>query len=96
MKLSRFKLFLLSIVAPILVTFIGVQSSYWFNMRNNLDAISLVYFVVAYIVGSLVFKQISFSSKPILIVAWLVYLTTVFIIILWVSLLAACGRGDCL
>jgi len=96
MKLSRFKLFLLSIVAPTLVTFFGAQSSYWLNMRSNLEAVSLVYLVVAYVAGSLVFRHISFSSKPILVIAWLAYLASVFIIVLWVSLLVACGRGDCL
>lgn len=69
MELRRFKLLVLSIFVPMIVAFIGAQSSYWFNMRDNLDAIALTYLVVAYIAGSLAFKQISFSSKAALYVA---------------------------
>ena len=96
MKLSKYQALLISIIIPSLIVFLGVQSSYWFNLRSNLGFVELAYSFLAIYVGAYAFSKIRVVSKPKLIVAWVVYFLGLAATIFWVSLITACSNGDCL
>lgn len=96
MKLSTFQAIILSVAAPGLIVFLGVQSSYWLHLRSNLATVEMVYSILAMCIGVYTFSRIKIISRPNLLVAWLIYVLILMSIIFWVGLLTACGYGDCL
>lgn len=96
MKRSTFQSIILSIVAPSLVVFLGVQSSYWLNIRSNLATVEMVYSILAMCIGVYTFFRIKIISRPKLLVVWVIYVLILISIIFWAGLLTACGNGDCL
>ena len=96
MKLSTYQALSISILGPCLIVFLGVQSTYWFNLRPELRNIEIIYSLAAIFVGALAFKQIKLRSKTKLVLAWLGYAFALVNIIFWVSLFTACSNGDCL
>ena len=96
MKLSTYQALAISILGPCIIVFLGVQSTYWFNLRPEIRNIEIIYSLVAIFIGALAFKQIKLGSKTKLVLAWLAYAFILANIILWVSLFTACSNGDCL
>ena len=96
MKLSTYQVLSISILGPILIVFLGVQSTYWFNLRPEIRNIEIIYSLAAICIGVFVFKQIKIQSKTKLAFAWLAYAFALVVIIFFVSLLTACSNGDCL
>lgn len=96
MKLKKYQALLISIIVPCLITFVGMQSSYWFSLKGSLDLIEKLCFFVAICVGTYTFSQIEITSKSRLIMAWLAYLLGLAVIIFVISLITACSNGDCL
>ena len=96
MKISTYQALSISIFGPSLIVFLGVQSTYWFNLRPELGKVEIIYSLAAIFIGALAFKQIKLQSKTKTALAWSAYAIVLMVIIFWVSLLTACSNGDCL
>ena len=96
MKLSTYQAFSISILGPCFIVFLGVQSTYWFNLRPELRNIEIIISLAAIFIGVFAFKQIKLRAKTKLVLAWLAYVFALVNIIFWVSLFTACSNGDCL
>jgi uncharacterized membrane protein len=95
-RVNNIKWFSLSIIIPLLIVVLGVQSSFWLSARSSLNDIEIVYMFIAAVTGALSFSKLTISSKPKKIIFWLLYLFLMSQIIFWGSLLTACANGDCL
>jgi hypothetical protein len=96
MRLKTYQSVIFSLLAPILIVFLGVQSSYWFDLRANLSAVEITYSLLAVTVGGYIFNHVKIISIPKRLIAWFTYVLAVAITIFWVSLFTACTNGDCL
>lgn len=94
--MNNLKWFTLSIVIPLLIVVLGVQSTFWFSARSSLISIEIVYMFIAVVTGILSFNKLAVSSAPKKAIFWLIYLFLLSQIIFWGSLLTACANGDCL
>ena len=84
----------IALLLPTLIVVIGVQSTYWFNLRAYLSNVEIIYTSLS-LIGLYFFSKIKFNSVVILVFAWLLYLFGLANIIFWGSLFTACINGDC-
>jgi len=85
-----------SVLLPVVIVFLSVQLTYIFNIRSSLVLVESIYTIMAAVCGAYFFKNIQFKTKSISIVSWVVYVIVLVFLVFWVSLLTACGNGDCL
>jgi hypothetical protein len=85
----------IALLVPTLIVVIGVQSTFWFDLRASLSNVETIYISFS-LIGLYFFSKIKFDSKLKLVIAWAVYLFVLANIIFWASLFTACANGDCL